>query len=250
MKKSLLLFCCTLMLATSAISANLNVYASGLKIMGMTDDRQLSISYFLNAPADMVVFQLLDASNPSAAPIYEVALDGKAKGENTATLDLLDKIDTNLSGNFTWAIKATSNEKVTEPTLVGGGVRSDERFNFFTPAGLAVDNNPNSPYFGRIYVSESRNATTTYGKTTGHARKQGIHIFGADLSDITNQGLNPYVGGVDWNENITNSTNDFLNAMYGPARITIDDEGWVYICDNGPVADGTSGVFRLRAFTS
>ena len=44
------------MLATSAFSANLNVYASGLKITGITDDRKLSISYFLNAPADEVVF--------------------------------------------------------------------------------------------------------------------------------------------------------------------------------------------------
>lgn len=243
MKKTILLLGCTLLFASSVFSANLNVYASGLKVTGITDDRKLSISYFLNAPADVVIFQLLDAGNPGAAPIYEVALDGKAKGENTVTLDLLDKIDTNLSGNFTWAIKATSNTANTEVTLVGGGSSSDRRFNFYTPAGLAVDNNPNSPYFGRIYVTESREDVST---VSGRQVQQGVYIYGADLSDITNQGLNPYVGGVSWNTSNEDSDSDGnKDSMYGPARITIDDDGYVYICDNGPSKDNTSGVWRM-----
>ena len=227
------------MLAISAISANLNVYASGLKITGI-ENNKVTISYFLNAPADEVLFLLLDGANPNEnSPIHSVSLSGKTAGANSAVIDLSGYV----GSHYTWAIKATSDEKVAKPTLVGGGVGSDERFNFYTPAGLAVDNNPNSPYFGRIYVTESReNITTASGRTV----KQGVYIYGADLSDITNQGLNPYVGGVDWNEETTKSTNGFLNAMYGPARITIDDEGWVYICDNGPVSDETSGVWRMN----
>lgn len=244
MKKTILLLGCSLVLASSVFSANLNVYASGLKVTGITDDK-VSISYFLNAPADEVLFLLLDGANPNEnSPVHSVSLSGKTAGANSAVIDLSGCV----GSHYTWAIKATSNENVAEPTLVGGGVRSDERFNFYTPAGLAVDNNPNSPYFGRIYVSESRNATTTYGKTTGHARKQGIHIFGADLSDVTGQGLEPYTGGVGvaWNENVNVTSGEVLHAAYGPARITIDDEGYVYICDNGPVADGTSGVWRMN----
>jgi hypothetical protein len=185
------------MLATSAISANLNVYASGLKITGI-EDNKVTISYFLNAPADEVLFLLLDGANPNEnSPVHSVSLSGKTAGANSAVIDLSGYV----GSHYTWAIKATSDEKVAEPTLVGGGVGSDERFNFYTPAGLAVDNNPNSPYFGRIYVTESReNITTAFGRTV----QQGVYIYGADLSDITNQGLNPYVGGVDWNENTTN----------------------------------------------
>ena len=33
--------------------------------------------------------------------------------------------------------------------------------------------------------------------------------------------------------------------MHGPARIAIDDDGYVYICDNGPSKDNTSGVWRM-----
>ena len=79
MKKRAFLLC--LALATVvANAANLNVYASGLKVTGMTDDRQLSISYFLNAPADEVEFQLLNGVTKEVE--RTIALSGKAKGEH------------------------------------------------------------------------------------------------------------------------------------------------------------------------
>lgn len=240
MKKSLLLFCCTLLFASSVFSANLNVYASGLKVTGITDDK-VSISYFLNAPADEVLFLLLDGANPNEnSPVHSVSLSGKTAGANSAVIDLSGYV----GSHYTWAIKATSNLVNNKVTKIVGGHGSDSRFNFFTPGGVAVDNNPNSPYFGRIYVTESReNVTTTSGRTV----QQGVYIYGADLSDVTGKGLEPYTGGVAWNENDVNVTSgEVPHAAYGPARITIDEEGYVYICDNGPVADGTSGVWRMN----
>lgn len=227
------------MIAISAISANLNVYASGLKITGI-EDNKVAISYFLNAPADEVLFLLLDGANPDENnPVCSVDLGSNSAGAHTAVIDLSERV-----GAYTWAIKATCNIVNKEITKVVGGHGSDSRFNFYTPAGLAVDNNPNSPYFGRIYVTESREGVKT---TSQRTVKQGVYIYGADLSDITNQGLNPYVGGDSWNTSDEDSDSDGnKDSMYGPARITIDDEGYVYICDNGPVEDGTSGVWRMN----
>ena len=233
MKKSLLLFCCTLMLATSAISANLNVYASGLKITGITDDRKLSISYFLNAPADEVVFLLVDKMNPTSAPYFEVQLPSKSAGENSAVVNLFG-IDVS---RYTWAIKASCNTANATTVLVRGGEgSSEEKFQFYTPAGLAVDNNPNSPYFGRIYITESReNDQLTVGGAS-KTSQEGVYMFNPDLSG----GDTPYTGDVSW------SQRDDETDMYGPARLAIDEEGFVYVCDNGPVSHGTSGVWRMN----
>lgn len=227
------------MIAISAISANLNVYASGLKITGI-EDNKVTISYFLNAPADEVLFLLLNGANPDENnPVCSVDLGSNSAGAHTAVIDLSERV-----GAYTWAIKATCNTVNKEITKVVGGHGSDSRFNFYTPAGLAVDNNPNSPYFGRIYVTESREGVKT---TSQRTVKQGVYIYGADLSDITNQGLNPYAGDVTWNtSNVDSDKDDNQDSMYGPARITIDDEGYVYVCDNGPLEDGTSGVWRMN----
>lgn len=239
MKKTILLLGCTLLFASSVFSANLNVYASGLKITGITDDRKLSISYFLNAPADEVVFLLVDKMNPTSAPYFEVQLPSKSAGENSAVVNLFG-IDVS---RYTWAIKASCNTANATTVLVRGGEGSSEKkFQFYTPAGLVVDNNPNSPYFGRIYITESRNeASITIGGASKKSQ-EGVYMFNPDLSG----GDIPYTGGVSWNQGTSKDGENNPYDMYGPARIAIDDEGFVYVCDNGPVSDKTSGVWRMN----
>lgn len=239
MKKSLLLFCCTLLFASSVFSANLNVYASGLKVTGITDDRKLSISYFLNAPADEVVFLLVDKMNPTSAPYFEVQLPSKSAGENSAVVNLFG-IDVS---RYTWGIKASCNTANATTVLVRGGEGSlEKKFQFYTPAGLAVDNNPNSPYFGRIYISESRNGASITVNGASKTSEEGVYMFNPDLSG----GDIPYTGGVSWNQGTSKDGESNPYDMYGPARIAIDDEGFVYVCDNGPVPHGTSGVWRMN----
>ncbi len=238
MKKTILLLGCTLLFASSVFSANLNVYASGLKVMGMTDDRQLSISYFLNAPADEVVFLLVDKMNPTSAPYFEVQLPSKSAGENSAVVNLFG-IDVS---RYTWGIKASCNTANATTVLVRGGYgSSEEKFQFYTPAGLAVDNNPNSPYFGRIYISESRNGASITVNGASKTSEEGVYLFNPDLSG----GDTPYTGGVSWNQSLEKD-NAGPYDMYGPARLAIDEEGFVYVCDNGPVSHGTSGVWRMN----
>lgn len=234
MKK--LFYLLSLLLATVlANAAELNVYASGLKIMGMTDDRQLSISYFLNAPADEVTFLLLDGETPNAeSPVLSLPLSGKSVGENFAVINL----SAYEGVHYTWAIKAKSNTANTAPVTKVVDCDTDKRFAFYSAQGLAVDNCPNSPYFGRIYVTESRSGQSVKGRNTN----EGVYIFGADLSDITGQGDAPYAGGRIWNE----SSGQEINS---PSRITVDEDGWVYICDNSSMETQNSGVWRMNPAT-
>lgn len=220
-------------------AAELNIYASGLKLHNISpENRKASISYFLNAPATAVEFQLLDANQ---SIVHTIALNDPGyltKGQH-------DNVEIDLfgipTGDYTWAIKATAN---TNSALTKVNDHNQTRFNFYSPQGLAVDNHPNSPYFGRIYVAESRTLSTSAGREM----KEGIYIFDATLEDVTNQGNESYTGGVEWNEDATNKDVNYIYyGMYGPARMSIDEDGFVYICDNGRrnASANTSGVWRM-----
>ena len=218
---------------------NLNIYASGLKVSGLSTDRKVKISYFLNAPATTLEFQLLLGEDV----VYSQHLYGAClqKGAHEGVeIDLANTPD----GNYTWALVAHSATANTSVTKVSD---DSNRFKFFSPTGLAIDNNPNSPFYGRIYVTESREGQgqSEIGRTT----HQGIYIFGADLSDITKQEDSAYHGGVKWSENLTTQGDNPAHAILSPARITVGEDGYLYICDNAPVSYGDktkSGVWRMN----
>jgi N-acetylmuramoyl-L-alanine amidase len=89
---------------------------------------------------------------------------------------------------------------------------------FTTPRGLAIDKNTNSPFFGRIYVSDSKN-TTTIG---------GIYVFDAALADVTNQGTTA------WSQ-------IFSGSVASPFRLSIAPDNRVVISDWSD--NTTAGVY-------
>src|SRR5256885_431367 len=72
---------------------------------------------------------------------------------------------------------------------VGSGTISTNspRISFGTPRGIAVNNNPGSPYFGWVYVAN--------GGTNSGNKGTGMFAFTSDLTDILGQGLVPKTGG-------------------------------------------------------
>lgn len=125
-------------------AAELNIYASGLKLHNISpENRKASISYFLNAPATAVEFQLLDANQ---SIVHTIPLNDSGyltKGQhNDVEIDLFG-IPT---GEYSWAIKATNSTSNASITRING---TEKRFAFYTPAGIAVDNSYESPCFGR-----------------------------------------------------------------------------------------------------
>ncbi|MDR3219399.1 MAG: T9SS type A sorting domain-containing protein [Dysgonamonadaceae bacterium] len=111
-------------------------------------------------------------------------------------------------------------------------------FQFYSARGVAVDNTPTSPYFGRIYVTETAGGQVTVG-TPPDARvtQRGIYILNAAHEDVTGQGVNSYNGGISW---ATNSTTGY---QYGPLHPTVAPDGKLYISDS---SYGNSGVYILN----
>ncbi|MBQ9143754.1 MAG: hypothetical protein IJX60_02275, partial [Paludibacteraceae bacterium] len=161
-------------------AAELNIYASGLKLHNISpENRKASISYFLNAQATAVEFQLLDANQ---SIVHTIALNDPGyliKGQhNNVEIDLFD-IPT---GEYSWAIKATATNQTDSITLVN--TTAYNHYKFYTPTGIAVDNSTESPYLGRIYVSESREGKTTSEWQYNRTAHQGIYIFNPMLDNV------------------------------------------------------------------
>ena len=186
-----------------------NIYASGLSANTVDNTNQeVQISYTLNAPASSLAIILQNETNPP----YEIQItesEALTKGTHTNIAVSLSTIPT---GNYTWKLKAVGKETVSEPTLIDNttGILT-------TPRGVAINNNFESPYFGHMYVTDSKNKTTD----------GGIYVFDAAFTDITNQGENA------WSKN-------FSNSPASPLRLTIAPDDKIYITDWSD--NETSGV--------
>jgi hypothetical protein len=80
---------------------------------------------------------------------------------------------------------------------------------FNVPRGVAVNNNPADPNFGRVYVANAGAGT----------KGDGIYAYYSDLTDIFGTNRTAGYGG------FTNS------ASASPMRLTVGPDGKVYICD-------------------
>lgn len=97
---------------------------------------------------------------------------------------------------------------------------------YYLPRGVALNRNPASSNFGRIYVAEGQGGTTASGRTT----TDGLYVMTADQGDITGQGNAAWTGGIDW---VVGGSNSPFRMMVGP-----DDS--VYIAD---WSDAHSGIW-------
>ena len=115
--------------------------------------------------------------------------------------------------------------KVAGPGYLQGAVNqiSDDANTFvqFTnQRGLAINKNPASPYFGRVYVAVATAATTGTGRAIG----QGIYVLNADQTDALGQGDTALTGGLTWDP-------DPSTGSEGPYRLTIGPDDNLYIAD-------------------
>jgi hypothetical protein len=99
------------------------------------------------------------------------------------------------------------------------------RFN--NPRGLAVNTDPASPYFGRVYVA---NMSVTNSPPFARPVGDGIYVLNSDLSDALGQGDTALTGGLDFTQSVTAS----------PFRLTIGRDGNLYISD---WSDATGSVY-------
>ena len=133
MKKITLLFIATLFSALSF--AALNPYAYGLKSKLSDDEKTVTLTYSLNAPATAVNVVILDGETV----LKTQSSTGITQGEHSVAIstDGFPKGKT-----LKWKVEVKGAAHNT--TNNHGG------YKLYHPLGVDVDNNPESPHFGRI----------------------------------------------------------------------------------------------------
>lgn len=202
------LLACGLATLTLALSASAHPYASGITNAGGI------IKFFLNE------------SNVTS---IKVAFDN-----NTVTNDLAALGQTNVGVNsFSLGIHTNFSIIVTK---LGSGVASQisptpatgaasTNLAFFGGRGVAVNKNPKSSHFGRIYV-----ANANAGVQNGRQVYKGLYAINPDYTDALGQGTNslplranfPSAGTQWWGGSTT----------YGPYRLWVGSDNTVYAADS------------------
>ena len=195
------------------------IYASELNAAQTTAGYDLSFT--LNTDAANVVIKLISSTNDTIT----IPAGALLKGRNTVSVS---NSQVPAGGTYTWEVTASAGV-ISNPVQFTNN--SDSQVRFYYPMGVAVDNDFNSPYFGRIYVTSS-NPGTTVARPTG----RGVYILDAAITDITGQGNVAYTGSVTW-------TTTGVQALASPMRCNVAPNGQVYITD---YSDGNSGVYVMN----
>ncbi|MBR5101931.1 MAG: carboxypeptidase regulatory-like domain-containing protein, partial [Muribaculaceae bacterium] len=171
------------------------------------DDDSFTFNFSANSAAESGSIIFYDATTNTQ--VGTVNLTSVTEGSNTVNVpyDNIPGVD---NQQLTWAVKLTGDEITAYKRL--NGTATDAAW-LYTRATVAIDNNTESPYFGRIYVNDRVAASNT---------KNGLYAYRPSWVRINS---NPYTGGQTWNNNY---------------RLAVGPNGKIYVGDNGA---SHSGIF-------
>lgn len=180
-----------------------------------------TIQYTLNEEALAVNLILKDKD--TGAEVKTISLSGLNAGANSVEVPLSEIPE---DGEYTWAIQA-SGEDILKFVKISD---DSSPYRFFGPRGVAIDKTPESPYFGRVYITNTDDGTVDSRATT-----KGVYILGADGTDITSQGDNAHTGGIAW-----------TTAGQSPRKVAVAADGRVFVSD---YSISNSGIYYMNPET-
>ena len=170
--KKLTLFLVAMLFSALSFAA-LNPFAYGLESQLSDDKGTVTLTYSLNADATSVNIVILDGETV----LKTVACDGKtAKG--THSLDVLTNGFPE-GKTLTWKVEVKG-AGVTDVECTNDISGTTTKYKFYRPQGVAVDNNPESDFFGRIYIALPRG---------GYDHTKGVVVFDPVHKVLSNSGI-------------------------------------------------------------
>ena len=184
--------------------------AFAFEVTGDVKDNKLTVNYVLNTAATGV--KVVIKKNGTVAKSVALGSDKCTEAGHSAEIDLSDLP----AGDYTWAVEVTGAAK--------DAVQEFKSIRFNHPQGVDVDRNFESPYFGRIYVTEGRASSSSvhYSYSNGG---QGLYMFTPRFIGIQNwiTGKYVYTGGVTIDQTVgTKSGADFR-------KVRIAEDGRIFV---------------------
>ncbi|HTL57696.1 MAG TPA: FlgD immunoglobulin-like domain containing protein [Candidatus Limnocylindrales bacterium] len=205
-------------------SSRANVYATYIELNdGVTNivspaGSSVKISYRLNEPATRVDIDILSGQNV-VRRIDLTDSGSTAQGLNTVMWDGLDNNSNQVpAGTYQVAITAASAGYThwTHTTVDDRGDFLDGTYVYFGE-GIAVDRNPTSPFYGRIFVA---NAQGSGNENPVAGDLVGIIKLNADAKEADEGGSSSGVDGYSWSDSGTS-----------PWKVAVSDDDFVYVDD-------------------
>ena len=213
--------------AVSLYAADLNIYASGLK--ATQTESSVTIDYVLNTQADSLYFMIYGENINEALFMVETDPAALTKGAH----QVVKPIPSNTpAGTYHWAIRAFASP--TQLADAAAAVDQSGKFYYYLPQDVIVDNNFESPFFGRVYVSESTNGAGDGASFATKNQTRGLYIYNPDFTFVNGDSiaLHGFDGGIGGN----------AEARQGFKRLAIDKDGYVYVASR----DATNkGIYRM-----
>ena len=122
-------------------------------------------------------------------------LGSVSAGDNTVTKtseELLEAIQQ--SGDFTWGVKMSAGAIAAGSTLKEVTDQTRGIYDFYNMMDVLVDNNPESDYFGKIYIQMAFNGASDGATARSRAQKAGLFIYDQELNELnptSNVGIMP-----------------------------------------------------------
>ena len=223
---------CGLLATFGAGPARANVYATDLKfsspaVNATSGSATVDLSFRLNEPADTGVTLAIFRADTNAK-VREIALGAKPRGQATWTWDLKDDGGTAVPKGLEYYFKVTASDD-GHAKWDQINFDTDQQCKLPTAWSVAVNKDPNSQYFGRVYATNSYTGDTSVPPAPQRTCDHGLYALNADMSDALGQGDAPITGGVDWSD-----------RWLGPSTVKVGDDGKVYVSCN---SDGLSGTW-------
>jgi hypothetical protein len=206
---------------TSEVRAN--VYATNVRIDGGTTNipaapgDTITISYLLNEPASLgTTVQIRSGNNVVTNIFCPPESLGTLRGYNEVQWNGLNGSGQNVPGGVYSVSVTPASSGYTNWTQITSDL-ADLNTYVFDGRGIAVDRNPTSLYYGRIFVA---NATLGPPPATTPGDTLGILKFNADTSDAEEGISSAGLDGHNW-----------ADGSVSPWKIAVSADDYVYVDD-------------------